>query len=69
MELREIRHQQPTNQGIGGRDANRPGKAEIPPAQASLSAFNLFAYTTPNGHKASIMLEETGLPYAVHVVE
>ena len=43
---REIRHQQPTHQGIGGRDANRPGKAEIPPAQGSLDGFNVFAYTT-----------------------
>jgi GSH-dependent disulfide-bond oxidoreductase len=30
---------------------------------------DLYTYATPNGHKASIMLEETGLPYAVHVVD
>jgi GST-like protein len=31
--------------------------------------IELYTYQTPNGHKASIMLEETGLPYAVHVVD
>jgi GST-like protein len=31
--------------------------------------IDLYTYATPNGHKASIMLEETGLPYAVHVVD
>jgi GSH-dependent disulfide-bond oxidoreductase len=31
--------------------------------------IQLYTYQTPNGHKASIMLEETGLPYAVHVVD
>ena len=31
--------------------------------------IDLYTYATPNGHKVSIMLEETGLPYAVHVVD
>jgi GSH-dependent disulfide-bond oxidoreductase len=31
--------------------------------------IDLYTYATPNGHKASIMLEETGLPYTVHVVD
>jgi GST-like protein len=31
--------------------------------------IDLYTYATPNGHKASIMLEETGLPYVVHVVD
>ena len=31
--------------------------------------IELYTYATPNGHKASIMLEETGLPYAVRVVD
>ena len=26
--------------------------------------IDLYTWTTPNGRKASIMLEETGLPYA-----
>jgi GSH-dependent disulfide-bond oxidoreductase len=25
--------------------------------------ITLYSYPSPNGHKASIMLEETGLPY------
>jgi len=30
--------------------------------------IHLYYWPTPNGHKASIMLEETGLPYEVHPV-
>jgi GSH-dependent disulfide-bond oxidoreductase len=34
----------------------------------AMTPIQLHTYQTPNGHKASIMLEETGLPYDVHVV-
>jgi GST-like protein len=37
-------------------------------AQAPPSAIDLYFWTTPNGWKASIMLEECGLPYRVHPV-
>ncbi|MBI3768696.1 MAG: glutathione S-transferase N-terminal domain-containing protein [Deltaproteobacteria bacterium] len=30
--------------------------------------IDLYTWTTPNGYKVSIMLEELGLPYAVHPV-
>ena len=30
--------------------------------------IDLYTWTTPNGRKASVMLEEVGLPYAVHAV-
>ena len=30
--------------------------------------IDLYTWTTPNGRKASIMLEECGLDYAVHPV-
>ena len=30
--------------------------------------IDLYSWTTPNGRKASIMLEETGLDYAVHPI-
>src|SRR6202034_2589819 len=30
--------------------------------------IELYTYETPNGQKASIMLEEVGLPYTVHNV-
>ena len=30
--------------------------------------IDLYSFTTPNGFKASIMLEEVGLPYTPHVV-
>jgi GST-like protein len=31
--------------------------------------IDLYTWTTPNGRKVSIMLEECGLPYAVHPVD
>ncbi len=31
--------------------------------------INLYTWSTPNGRKVSIMLEETGLPYVVHPVD
>jgi GST-like protein len=34
-----------------------------------MTPIQLYTYQTPNGHKASIMLEETGLPYEVHIVD
>ena len=34
-----------------------------------MTPLKLYTYQTPNGHKASIMLEETGLAYDVHVVD
>jgi GST-like protein len=30
--------------------------------------IELYSWTTPNGHKIHIMLEETGLPYRVHKI-
>jgi GST-like protein len=34
-----------------------------------MNPLEFYTYQTPNGHKVSIMLEETGLPYRVHVVD
>jgi GSH-dependent disulfide-bond oxidoreductase len=34
-----------------------------------MTPIHLYTCQTPNGHKASIMLEETGLPYDVHLVD
>lgn len=31
--------------------------------------IDLYTFTTPNGRKASIMLEEVGLPYEVHIID
>ena len=34
-----------------------------------MTPIQLYTCQTPNGHKASIMLEDTGLPYDVHLVD
>ena len=34
-----------------------------------LTVIDLYTWTTPNGRKASIMLEEVGLPYTVHAID
>ncbi|MBD2460119.1 glutathione S-transferase N-terminal domain-containing protein [Oscillatoria sp. FACHB-1407] len=31
--------------------------------------IDLYTFTTPNGRKASVMLEEVGLPYQTHVID
>src|SRR5260221_4180052 len=33
------------------------------------TVIDLYTWTTPNGRKASIMLEEIGLPYTAHAVD
>src|SRR5665213_2520349 len=33
------------------------------------NVIDLYTWTTPNGRKASIMLEEVGLPYTVHPID
>ena len=30
--------------------------------------IDLYFWPTPNGHKITLMLEETGLPYTIHPV-
>jgi len=37
--------------------------------ESLMTPIVLHTFQTPNGHKASIMLEETGLPYRVEVVD
>jgi len=34
-----------------------------------MTPIELYTYQTPNGHKASIMLEEVGLPYSVRLID
>ena len=31
--------------------------------------IDLYYWTTPNGHKITLFLEEAGLPYMIHPVE
>jgi GST-like protein len=34
-----------------------------------MTVIDLYTWTTPNGRKANIMLEEIGLPYTVHAID
>src|SRR6185312_5270417 len=38
-------------------------------AKGYATVIDLYTWTTPNGRKASIMLEEIGLPYTVHPID
>src|SRR5450432_1737503 len=37
--------------------------------QGLVIVIDLYTWTTPNGRKASIALEELGLPYEVHAID
>jgi GST-like protein len=38
-------------------------------AKGTTEMIDLYTWTTPNGRKVSIMLEEVGLPYAAHAID
>jgi GST-like protein len=42
---------------------------EAPSGKGGARVIDLYTYRTANGRKASIMLEECGLPYTVHVID
>jgi GST-like protein len=42
--------------------------AALPGAKREDAMIDFYTWTTPNGRKVAIMLEETGLPYEVHTV-
>src|SRR5258708_20200768 len=44
-------------------------KSRHPRAQETETVIDLYTWPTPNGRKASIALEEMGLPYTVHAVD
>jgi len=48
-------------------NAGKPSAAKASPARPKV--VTLYYWPTPNGHKASIMLEELGIPYAVHPID
>jgi GST-like protein len=42
----------------------------VPPARkGSITVIDLYTWTTPNGRKISILLEELGMPYAAHPID
>jgi GST-like protein len=47
---------------------NRENCPSRPDPFSKSGMIELYSWTTPNGHKIHIMLEETGLPYRVHKV-
>jgi GST-like protein len=49
--------------------ATRPRKKTARKAPKSPKPIQFFYWPTPNGHKIGILLEELGLPYAVHPVD
>ena len=52
--------------------AKKPTKKPVKKAGKATKApkpIALYTWATPNGHKISIMLEELGVPYAVHAVD
>jgi GST-like protein len=50
------------------KKAAKRAKAPVARAQKTPKPIQLFYWPTPNGHKISIMLEETGLPYELRPV-
>src|SRR5262247_3257923 len=40
-----------------------------PDTEGTRTVIDLYTWTTPNGRKASIVLEELGLPYQAHAVD
>src|ERR1700704_5190951 len=52
---------------------NQPPQRSGPPARSTAHkdrhVIDLYTWTTPNGRKISIALEEMGLPYTVHAVD
>src|SRR5258707_1543040 len=55
---------------MAGKSRKRPAakKAPVRRAKKAPKPITLYYWSTPNGHKISIMLEELGVPYEVHPV-
>jgi GST-like protein len=49
------------------RGATSPGKQDA--GSAGVVMIDLYYWTTPNGHKITLFLEESGLPYEIHPVD
>ncbi len=57
-----VRKEKPTGKSVGAKP-----KAAVA-TRRQTKPFDLYFWSTPNGWKISIMLEECGLPYAMHPV-
>ena len=45
------------------------GGFAIPPKEKNPAMIDLYTWTTPNGRKVSVMLEECSLPYRTHKID
>jgi GST-like protein len=50
-------------------DARARDPPDPSPSNNEVAMIDVYSWATPNGHKVHIMLEECGLPYAVHAVD
>jgi hypothetical protein len=46
-----------------------PGLLQVGGRRMSGAVIDLYTWTTPNGRKVSVMLEECGIPYEVHPID
>jgi GST-like protein len=64
---------EPPQHGIFPRTSLFLPSGAADPLESAVSpearVIDLYTWTTPNGRKVSIMLEETGLPYRVHPID
>src|SRR5205085_10755305 len=51
------------------KSTKKPVKKARKAPKPSPKPIALYYWPTPNGHKASIMLEELGVPYTVHPID
>ncbi|MFZ3309825.1 MAG: glutathione S-transferase N-terminal domain-containing protein, partial [Xanthobacteraceae bacterium] len=51
------------------KPSNKPSRKIAGPGRRPEKLIELFYWPTPNGWKISIMLEECGLPFAVHPID
>jgi len=58
-----------TSPALYGRDSCFPLKFGTLPTLQERKLIDLYTWSTPNGRKVSIMLEELGLPYTVHAID
>ena len=67
--MTDVRKSSKAKPAIAAKRSAAKKKAVKRPPPRSAAAIELYYWPTPNGWKISIMLEECGLPYAVHPID